>query len=691
MSRVLVVYTGGTIGMQNTPQHGYLPVKGFISRTLASMLRFHSREMDGVSPMDSEAVLAAAETNDAHVTLFGHGEHVAEDVRAEALRQPDVGVINGTVVRRVRLPALVSPPSLYGKRIKYSILEYDPLLDSSNMTMSDWVKIATDIEVNYRLFDAFIVLHGTDTMAYTASALSFMLEDLGKTVIITGSQVPLAEVRNDAVDNLLGALTIAGHFVIPEVGLFFDNRLFRGNRSSKVNAVDFNAFDSPNLRPLVNVGINIDVSWIDIWRPKRIAQFRTFKAMNPSVAALRMFPGITEATVRAFLSPPIAGVVLETYGAGNAPSNRPELLAALKEACDRGVVIVNCTQCKRGLVSDIYETGRALTNIGIVPGADMTPECALTKLSYLLAKYPDPAICRRLMRRNMRGELTVPMRRPRFTYLPHPGQLYPGPPQGGVVASVLSLLGVNLGMATPTLDSVASAHPEGAHIESNAEDSGTDDITTSLERALIPLLLCQAARANDTTGLRAVLQEYEYMVNVPDYDGRVPLHIAASENRRACAELLLLNGANLHIRDHFGHSPLFDAVRAGHAEIVALLRKAGGHFAAEEEEEVTSMAVAADHAAIVQLIIDAAVNIKRSQSLGGAADTSNQPSAPLQMPDVAMTRTLSGSALPYSARVTLDPVDSWGRTPLDDAERLGRASLTEMLRAGHAALAQIGA
>ncbi len=123
--------------------------------------------------------------------------------------------------------------------------------------MKDWVKIATDIEVNYKLFDAFIILHGTDTMAYTASALSFMLENLGKTVIITGSQVPLSEVRNDAVDNLLGALTIAAHFVIPEVGLYFDNKLFRGNRSSKVNAVEFNAFDSPNLRPLVKVGVNI--------------------------------------------------------------------------------------------------------------------------------------------------------------------------------------------------------------------------------------------------------------------------------------------------------------------------------------------------------------------------------------------------------------------------------------------------
>jgi 60kDa lysophospholipase len=219
-----------------------------------------------------------------------------------------------------------------------------PLLDSSNMTMEDWVKIATDIEVNYRLFDAFIVLHGTDTMAYTASALSFMLENLGKTVIITGSQVPLSEVRNDAVDNLLNALTIAGHFVIPEVTLCFDNKIFRGNRCSKVNALDFSAFDSPNLRPLVNVGIYIDVSWQDVWKPRSIDRFSAHKKMQPSVASLRLFPGITEATVRAFLSPPICGVVLETYGSGNAPSNRPELLKIIQEACERGIIIVNCSQ-----------------------------------------------------------------------------------------------------------------------------------------------------------------------------------------------------------------------------------------------------------------------------------------------------------------------------------------------------------
>ncbi|RKO82831.1 cytoplasmic asparaginase I, partial [Blyttiomyces helicus] len=345
LTRILLIYTGGTIGMKNTSEHGYLPVPGYLSQTLSKMTRFHQ-------PDDAD--------RDEPEKLFNA-----------------VNVQLASVVVRTRRPALVMPPSLYGRRIRYSILEYEPLLDSANMTMADWVKIATDIEINYRLFDAFIILHGTDTMAFTASALSFMLEDLGKTVILTGSQVPLAEVRNDAVDNLLGALTIAGHFVIPEVGLFFGNKLFRGNRTSKIDAVDFNAFDSPNLRPLVTVGINIDVSWPDVLRPTTIAKFRSHKHMNASVATLRFFPGITEATVRAFLSPPIRGVVIETYGSGNAPNNRPDLLAALKEASDRGLVIVNCTQCKRGLVTDIYATGKALLQVGVVPGSDMTPEVSI--------------------------------------------------------------------------------------------------------------------------------------------------------------------------------------------------------------------------------------------------------------------------------------------------------------------------
>lgn len=211
ISKVLVIYAGGTIGMCNDSILGYTPKSGYLHESLLKNPMFH-----------------------------------------------DLTCMSDGLDNKHGLPsALIMPPSIFGKRTAFNILEYTPLLDSSNMTIQDWIHIAGDIEKYYHDFDAFVVLHGTDTMSYTASALSFMLENLGKTVIITGSQIPLSELRNDAASNLLGALTLAGHYVIPEVTIFFGNRLYRGNRTVKTNLSTFDAFDSPNMKPLANIGINI--------------------------------------------------------------------------------------------------------------------------------------------------------------------------------------------------------------------------------------------------------------------------------------------------------------------------------------------------------------------------------------------------------------------------------------------------
>uniref|UniRef100_A0A669D6F5 asparaginase n=1 Tax=Oreochromis niloticus TaxID=8128 RepID=A0A669D6F5_ORENI len=294
--------------------------------------------------------------------------------------------------------------SKQNKRIVYTILEYNPLLDSSNMTTDDWGRIGKDIERNYESYDGFVILHGTDTMAYTASALSFMCEHLGKPIILTGSQVPIYEMRNDGRDNLLGALLIAGQFVIPEVCLYFYNKLYRGNRVTKVDAGSFNAFSSPNLPPLATAEVDIAINWDTVWRANTTAKFQVKTELNRNVGLLRLFPGITASTVKAFLQPPMEGVVLETYGSGNAPDNRPDLLEQLKKATDAGVIIINCTQCLRGSVSTSYATGKVLIEAGLIAGGDMTPEAALSKLSYVLAKKE---LDLEAKKKNLRGEMIV--------------------------------------------------------------------------------------------------------------------------------------------------------------------------------------------------------------------------------------------------------------------------------------------
>lgn len=289
----------------------------------------------------------------------------------------------------------------------YTIHEYDPLLDSSNMTPREWVKIARDVAANYERFDGFIVLHGTDTMAYTASALPFMLSGLRKPVIITGSQIPLCEIRNDARENLITSLMLAANYAIPEVCLYFGGKLLRGCRSTKVSADGFAAFDSPNFPPLGNVGIDIDVNW-DLVRQPRATKFDVHEVARPIVSALRLFPGISPELVRNVLRPPLQGLVLEAYGVGNGPDQDEEFIAALTEATERGVVVVDCTQCLEGTVDlTEYLAGSALARAGVISGRDMTAEAALAKLYYLFSRGLSAARVKKEMQKDLRGEMTV--------------------------------------------------------------------------------------------------------------------------------------------------------------------------------------------------------------------------------------------------------------------------------------------
>ena len=332
--RVYVIYTGGTIGMDRTPD-GYAPVPGSLQEQLKGM----------------------------------------PELRDPAM--PDV-----------------------------LIHEYQPLLDSSNMTPAEWMKIARDIARNYDDYDGFVVLHGTDTMAYTASALPFILEGLAKPVVVTGSQIPLVELRSDGRDNLVTSLLVAASFEIPEVCLYFGRQLLRGNRSVKVSTHGMTPFISPNFPALGNFGVDIELRRDLILRPG--TELRVHELSSQVLSVVRLIPGISASFIRNVLAPPVQAVVLQAYGVGNGPDRDRDFLDAIADATARGVVVVDCSQCLTGYVDlDEYTAGSALAKAGVISGYDLTVEAAVAKLTYLFSRGFAPDEVKREMQIDLRGEMTV--------------------------------------------------------------------------------------------------------------------------------------------------------------------------------------------------------------------------------------------------------------------------------------------
>lgn len=302
------------------------------------------------------------------------------------------------------------------KMLNYEIsnFQFSKPIDSSAMNPSHWAEIAQVIEQNYDNVDGFVVLHGTDTMAYTASALSFMLENLDKPVIVTGSQLPIGEVRTDGEENLITALQIAaaedenGEPMVREVAILFENYLWRGNRSTKYSADNFNAFKSNNYSELARIGLDINFKREYLWRKKTVGKLKVKYDMDTNVIFLSLFPGISELVVRHILSTPgIKGVVLKSFGAGNAP-NEAWFLDAIRQCINNGVVVINITQCSNGCVMPMrYVTGKELSDAGCVSGADLTSEAAITKLMHLLGQGLSAEDVKSLMATSLRGEMTV--------------------------------------------------------------------------------------------------------------------------------------------------------------------------------------------------------------------------------------------------------------------------------------------
>jgi L-asparaginase len=291
---------------------------------------------------------------------------------------------------------------------------FDPLIDSSDVEPSLWVSLAGLIEEKYDEYDGFVILHGTDTMAYSASALSFMIENLSKPVIFTGSQLPIGMPRTDGKENLISAVEIAaakdadGHALVPEVCICFDNILMRGNRTCKMNSDNFRAFRSENLPPLAEAGINIRYNTGIIRRPASWEEPPIFrKSLDTRVSILKMHPGITPQIVRDIMcSTDTRAVIIETYGAGNAPS-KDWFLKIVQEAAGMGKIILNVTQCIAGSVNmDIYATGKCLKDAGVVSGYDSTTESALAKLFYLLGTFHDNEQVKILLEEDLRGEIS---------------------------------------------------------------------------------------------------------------------------------------------------------------------------------------------------------------------------------------------------------------------------------------------